>query len=90
MSIKLTLPLRAAGTICAAGLALGIAPVSATTITGWNTDNVSVGTTPEDGDTGASVVYDSVLPDAGAVTNGQILFTPPEAVSPGVKVVQES
>ena len=73
--------------VLAACLAL---PASAATITGWNTATVEVGATPADGDTGSSVVYDRVVPDPDAVTNGQILFTPPEAVSPGIKVVQES
>jgi hypothetical protein len=62
----------------------------AATITGWNTDNVVVAPTPADGITGASVVYDRDPNAPGAVTNGRIAFTPPEAVSPGIKVQPET
>jgi len=68
---------------------LGFA-AQASTLVGWNTDNVVVAPTPADGDTGASVVYDRDPMDPGATTSGQIVFTPPEAVSPGIKVQQES
>lgn len=70
--------------------------VSAATILGWNTDNVAVPTEPvADGETGVSVVYDRALnPDGsvpvGATSSGQIVFSPPEAVSPGIKVAPES
>lgn len=72
------------------GLAAAM-PAAAATITGWNTSNVVVGSTPLDFVTGESVVYDQVLPGDGTVpatasTNGKIVFTPPEAVSPGVMV----
>jgi len=63
----------------------------AASIAGWNTENVDVGATPSiDGETGFSVVYDRASPDADAVTNGRIAFTPPEAISPGIKVQPES
>ena len=73
-------------------LGLGAAPpATAATIVSWNQDNVDVGDTPADGETGASVVYDQVLPGDGTVpatasTNGSVVFTPPEAVSPGITV----
>jgi hypothetical protein len=75
---------------CAA-LALGV-PVAATaaTIEGWNTANVLVGATPPDGETGASVIYDRDPADPAATTSGKIVFTPPEAVGPGIKVQPES
>ncbi len=66
-----------------------LAPISATasTITGWNFGNVIPGSpvTGTDGD--ASVVYDRILPDAGAQSNGQIYYEAPEANAPGLKVV---
>lgn len=77
-------------------LALAVAatvpiPLQAATIDSWNTSNVQVGATPPEGETGASVVYDRALGaggtvPAGAVTNGRIVFTPPEAISPGIEV----
>jgi hypothetical protein len=82
-----TLPATLAAAVVAVASAI---PAGAATVTGWNTGNVEVGATPPDGDTGSSVVYDRAVPDADAVTNGQILFTPPEAVSPGIKVVQQT
>lgn len=82
---------------CAAviwAVALAAAPgiATAATIDGWNTDNVVVGATPADGVTGYSVVYDRDVTSgtAGATTSGQIAFTPPEAVSPGIQVATES
>lgn len=82
---------------CRTKLALGVAlgalmalpgiGAQAATISGWNTDNVSVGVTPPDFETGESVVFDRDPAAPGAVTNGKITFTPPEAVSPGIKVV---
>ncbi len=66
-------------------------PATSATINGWNTGNVSVGATPADGVTGESIVYDRTIPSGGpvpldAVTNGKIVFVPPEAVSPGTEV----
>ncbi len=75
--------------LAAVCLGMVVGGANAATITGWNTDNVDVGATPAEGVPGVSVVYDRVLPDADAVTNGQISFTPPEAVSPGIKVEAE-
>ncbi len=76
-----------AGVLLAAGLSIAVATTpQAATIDGWNTTNVAVGATPADGVTGYSTVYDRAEGDAGAVTNGRIAFTPPEAVTPGIKV----
>jgi len=80
--------------ILLASVAIGSAmasPVMAATIVQWNESNVVVGETPADGITGASVVYDRVLPQNGTVpatatTNGKVVFTPPEAVSPGIMI----
>lgn len=70
---------------------LGLSGVAtASTITGWNTGNVDVGATPPDGETGYSVVYDRSPADPGTVTNGRIAFTPPEAIGPGIQIVQET
>lgn len=72
-------------------LALVAVPGQAATITSWNTDNVEVGADPAvPGDTGISVVYDRNPSAPGAVSNGQIAFTPPEANSPGIKVQSET
>jgi hypothetical protein len=67
---------------------------SGATIVDWNKENVLVGSTPPDGETGVSVVYDQVLNPDGSVpgtasSSGQIVFTPPEAESPGIKVVND-
>ncbi len=75
------------GAALGALLALPGIGAQAATISGWNTDNVVVGATPADFETGTSVVYDRDPAAPGAVTNGQIVFVPPEAVSPGIKVV---
>ena len=61
------------------------------TVVGWNTSNVAVGETPDDYETGESFVYDRALNGDGSVpaeanTYGKILFSPPEAVSPGIGV----
>lgn len=56
----------------------------AATITAWNTGNVAVGPTVADGDTGFSVVYDRDPTAAGAVTNGRIAYSAPEANTPGM------
>lgn len=79
-----------------AGALLTPGIVSATTITGWNLDNVVPGpedTDPDDDVGGASVVYDTDVTGgvpAGADTNGQITYIAPESNAPGVKVVQET
>jgi len=79
--------------VAVSGLIAGSSGTAAT-ITGWNTGNVVVGATPDDGETGRSVIYDKPVtagvPAPGAVTNGQIAFTPPEAVSPGIKVEDQT
>ncbi|MBC7153248.1 MAG: choice-of-anchor F family protein [Rhodobacteraceae bacterium] len=74
---KLALPLLIAG---------GAFPLAAqaATITGWNTGNVAVGPVVADGETGFSVVYDRAPLALGAVTNGRIAYTAPEANSPGM------
>lgn len=73
---------------------LTVGQANAATIVGWNTGNVEVAPAtvlPDDeGITGTSVVYDRAIPDAAAVSNGAIAFTPPEAVSPGIKVQAET
>ncbi len=64
-------------------------PALATSITGWNTDNVVVPTGPFTPDvTYFSTVYDRDVTGgtAGAITNGRIAFTPPEATAPGLTV----
>ncbi|PQA88433.1 VPLPA-CTERM sorting domain-containing protein [Hyphococcus luteus] len=68
-------------------LAAGAA--NAATITGWNTDNVVVGPTAADGETGASVVYDADVTGGvgSASTYGQVVYAAPEANTPGLKVV---
>ena len=76
-----------------AGAALALvfpAAVGAATIERWNTDNVLVGATPPNGQTGASVIYDRDPALPGATTSGRIVFTPPEAEGPGIKVQPES
>jgi hypothetical protein len=74
------------------------APIAAATLVadtettaGWNTSNVFVGDTPSDGVTGESVVYNETWPIGESVpptadTSGKVVFTPPEAVSPGLEV----
>lgn len=57
---------------------------SAATISSWNTDNVEVGPTVADGDTGLSVIYDRDPSDPDAVSNGRIAYTAPEANTPGL------
>jgi len=81
---------RHGGALACAALVLGV-PVAATaaTIEGWNTGNVAVGATPPDGVTGASVIYDRDPADPAATTSGKIVFTPPEALGPGIKVQPE-
>lgn len=57
---------------------------NAATIETWNLGNVAVGPVVADGDTGISVIYDRDPNAPGAVTNGQIAYTAPEANSPGM------
>ena len=72
-----------AAALCAWTTGPGIA--SAATITGWNTSNVAVADNPPDYDTGYSSVHSG--DPASAPSTGEIAFTPPEALSPGIKVV---
>ncbi|WP_175478823.1 choice-of-anchor F family protein [Rubrimonas cliftonensis] len=66
----------------------GLAPSAfAATIIGWNTANVAVAPTPADYVTATSVVFDRDAGDPAASPTGAIAFTPPEAASPGIKVV---
>ena len=61
--------------------------VGAASITGWDTTNVDVpAANPPDGTTGESVIFDRDPSASGAVTNGKIVYTPPEGVTPGVFV----
>lgn len=60
--------------------------VNAAGISGWNTDNVEVGPPVTGTDGAASVVYDRVLPDVSAQTNGRIYYAAPEADTPGLQV----
>lgn len=68
-------------------LTLPLAGVQAATIVEWNTANVVVGGVVPDGETGYSVIYNGNVADGGTLsTSGQIAYSPPEAVSPGIKV----
>lgn len=69
----------------AAILVTGMA--GAATIKDWNLDNVVVGAT--DGSASASVVYNGDPAIASSTSSGQIAYTPPEAVAPGIQVIQE-
>jgi len=61
--------------------------VSAQQITDWDQSNVEVpAVNPPDGVTGESVIYDRDPTLPGAVTNGKIVYTPPEGVLPGIEV----
>ncbi len=90
MKINKSGPFAKTVAMLSVGVIAAAAPATAATIDSWNTTNVMVGITPADGDTGKSVVYDRDATDPARETNGQILFTPPEAVAPGIKVVQET
>jgi hypothetical protein len=69
-----------------AGLLAPVA-VSAQQITGWDQSNVEVpAVNPPDGVTGESIIYDRDPTLPGAVTNGKIVYTPPEGVLPGIEV----
>ena len=74
--------------LTAAGFAIALpTAAAAATITGWNTDNVVVGGDVPDGETGFSVIYDGAVAGGGTLsTSGRIAYSPPEAVSPGIKV----
>lgn len=63
---------------------------SGATITAWDLTNVDVGDTPVDYETGASVIYDGDPADPASTTSGRIVFTPPEALAPGIKVQPET
>jgi hypothetical protein len=73
-------------------LATGILPAiaGAATIDSWNLSNVEPGPTVTGTATGESVVYDRVLPDTDATTNGKIVYTAPEADTPGMIVSNQS
>jgi hypothetical protein len=72
------------------GLAVAAAtPGAAATILDWNTTNVDVDPSIDLGVTGTSEVYDRPVGEAGAITNGTIVFTPPESRTPGIKVQPE-
>jgi len=79
--------------LCATILA-GVLPFSAQAgvISGWNQDNVITDPGPYIDDvTYNSVVYDQDVTGGigGATTNGRVIFTPPEAGAPGIKVVND-
>lgn len=83
MSIKPSLT-AAAVSILLAGHA-GAAVV----ITGWNTGNVAVSTVAP-ATAGESVIYDRVLPNGSARSNGKIVFDGSESDTPGLKVVTDA
>ncbi len=58
-------------------------PASSATIDSWNLGNVTVGAT--DGTASASVID-----DGNSGSSGQIAYAPPEAVAPGIQVIQET
>lgn len=62
----------------------------AATMDGWNLSNVEPGPAVTGVATGESVVYDRVLPDANATTNGKIVYAAPEADTPGMKVSNDT
>lgn len=67
-------------------LAAGVA--GAATIKDWNLDNVVVGAM--DGTASASLVYNGDPTDPASTSSGQIAYAPPEAVAPGIQVIQET
>ena len=87
MSIKF--PLAATTVLAIAAAAIPSGPAQAVSITGWNTGNVDVAPSPAEGVTGVSVVYDRDPNNPAARSSGQIVFTPPEAISPGIQVAPE-
>ncbi len=84
-----TVSSRLLSAVAMGALAIAAQPVSAAVITGWNLSNVVPGPVVADGATGASVIYDRDVTGgvAGAISNGQVSYTAPEANSPGLKVV---
>ena len=95
MSGKLTKQVAIVAVLGGSISTLATTTVSAATITGWNTSNVAIDTSNTDGVTGSSEIYDRALnPDgsipSGATTSGTVVFTPPEALSPGIKVQPEA
>lgn len=56
-------------------------PAAATTITGWNLDNVAQGAVPAPGTTEVSTIF---VDNDSIDSNGQIAYTDPEAVTPGL------
>ena len=94
MSIKKKTPVAMVGM----ALLLGTTQmVSAASITGWNTDNVISTPAPIDVDdtpaenqvAGESVIYNMDVTRRSwysPTSSGQIVFDPPEAISPGIKV----
>lgn len=58
-------------------------PASSATLDAWNLGNVTVGAT--DGTASASVVD-----NADGASSGQIAYAPPEAINPGIQIVQET
>lgn len=75
-----------AGAVLLAGISM---PAMAATVTGWNLDNVKLVPHPGDPSVGVSRVYDRDLSQgmAGAVSNGQILWT--KSPSPGMTVLND-
>jgi hypothetical protein len=72
--------------ITAAFLLTGGTSSAAVVITDWNLDNVSVSTTTG---AGTSTIYDRSATAPGALTSGKITFDGTEAISPGVKIVND-
>ena len=63
-------------------------PAAAASITGWDTSNVEVGPAVSGTNTGASVVYQDLDKNpATSETNSQIVYTAPEANTPGIEVL---
>ncbi|MCF2905677.1 choice-of-anchor F family protein [Octadecabacter sp. CECT 8868] len=69
-------------TTAIAGMSTAI-PASSATLDSWNLDNVTVGAT--NGTPSASVVD-----NGSGASSGQIAYAPPEAIAPGIQVVQET
>jgi hypothetical protein len=69
--------------------ALWIAPASAGVITGLKTDNLVISTTSPTAP-GTTTIYDRILPDSAARSNGRVVFDGSESFSPGLKVVNDA